>query len=46
MSNLERIEKAVWGNDCRNCNRPIVGSLVVADRDGDGYPRCHECAKG
>ena len=45
MTNMKRIEKEVWGNDCRSCNRPIAGKLVVADRDDDGYPRCSECAK-
>lgn len=43
LERLDRIEKEVWGNVCRCCNRPITGGLVVADREED-YPRCHECA--
>ena len=44
LEQMERIEKEVWGNVCRSCNRPIEGRLTVADRDAEGYPRCNECA--
>ena len=49
MSNIEaelaKAEKKVYGNVCRKCNRPIAKGLIVANRDAEGYPECHECAK-
>lgn len=44
LERLARIEKEVWGNVCRCCNRPIEGGLHRSDTDAEGYPRCHECA--
>lgn len=41
---LARIEREVYGNECRCCARPIKDGLEVADRDADDWPRCTDCA--
>ena len=49
LERLARIEREVWGDVCRCCNRQIgmrysKGFLAVSDRDSEGFPRCDECA--
>lgn len=41
---LELMEKKVWGNVCRSCDRPLHDPIEMADRNTEGFPRCHECA--
>lgn len=41
---MERIERDVYSNVCRDCDRPIEDPRYVVDRDRDGWPICDECA--
>ena len=40
---LEQAEEKVYGNICRDCNRPITSGLTVDDKNAR-WPKCNECA--